>query len=221
MSLSTHYPVNTNGRDFVVGDIHGCFDLLSKVLRDIRFDPDADRLFSVGDLVDRGPRSAQVGEWLARPWFHPVRGNHEQMAIDYVRGELDFLEYQINGGGWFIGLPAGRQAEIARMFGALPIAIEVGTRAGAVGIVHADCPFDSWQELIAELDSEDGEVIADISMWSRERFGARIASRVAGITKIFVGHTPVDRDLLLGNVHYIDTGAVFNQALTVLPLEQE
>ena len=221
MSLSTHYPVNTNGRDFVVGDIHGCFDLLSKVLRDIRFDPDADRLFSVGDLVDRGPRSAQVGEWLARPWFHPVRGNHEQMAIDYVRGELDFLEYQINGGGWFIDLPAGRQAEIARMFGALPIAIEVGTRAGAVGIVHADCPFDSWQELIAELDSEDGEAIADISMRSRERFGARIASRVAGITKIFVGHTPVDRDLLLGNVHYIDTGAVFNQALTVLPLEQE
>jgi len=221
LSLYTHYPVNTNGRDFVAGDIHGCFDLLSKALRDLRFDPEADRLFSVGDLVDRGPQSAQVVEWLAQPWFHPVRGNHEQMAIDYVAGEQDSLEYRVNGGRWFIDLPAGRQADIARMFDALPIAIEVETRAGAVGIVHADCPFDSWQELVAELGGEDGEVIANISMWSRERFGARIASHVAGIAKIFVGHTPVDRDLLLGNVHYIDTGAVFNQTLTVLPLEHE
>ena len=41
--------------------------------------------------------------------------------------------------------------------GALPIAIEVETRAGAVGIVHADCPFYSWQELIAELDRRAGD----------------------------------------------------------------
>lgn len=221
MSLYTHYPVNTKGRDFVVGDIHGCFDLLSKALRDIGFDPEADRLFSVGDLVDRGPQSAQVGEWLAQPWFHPVRGNHEQMAIDYLAGEQECLEYRVNGGRWFIDLPAERQADIARMFGALPIAIDVETRAGAVGIVHADCPFDSWQELIAELDGEDAEAIADICMWSRERFGARIVSGVAGITKIFVGHTPVDQDLLLGNVHFIDTGACFRQTLSVLPLAQE
>ena len=45
---------NTVGRDFAVGDIHGCFTELQRGLEAIGFDPSTDRLFSVGDLVDRG-----------------------------------------------------------------------------------------------------------------------------------------------------------------------
>ena len=50
---------NPDGRDYVVGDIHGMFHHLEVLLNDIGFDEDCDRLFSVGDLVDRGPHSAR------------------------------------------------------------------------------------------------------------------------------------------------------------------
>ena len=60
-----HFARNTHGRDFVVGDIHGCFDLLQQALDEAAFNPDRDRLFSVGDLIDRGPQSPQVLLWLS------------------------------------------------------------------------------------------------------------------------------------------------------------
>ena len=78
------FPQNTQGRDFAVGDIHGCFNRLQGVLDEMGFDPAKDRLFSVGDLVDRGPDCDQVLDWITRPWFHAVRGNHEDMAMQWA-----------------------------------------------------------------------------------------------------------------------------------------
>lgn len=69
-------PLNTQGTDYVVGDIHGCFDLVDQALARLGFAPDQDRLLCVGDLIDRGPQSAQVDAFLARPYVYAVRGNH-------------------------------------------------------------------------------------------------------------------------------------------------
>ena len=52
-----HEPNTKGGRDLVAGDLHGYFDTLEEALKTLRFDPAHDRLFGVGDLVDRGPRS--------------------------------------------------------------------------------------------------------------------------------------------------------------------
>ncbi|WP_240622171.1 metallophosphoesterase [Achromobacter mucicolens] len=60
--------MNTKGRDLAVGDIHGHFGRLDAALAATRFSPEKDRLFAVGDLVDRGPESAEVLVWLKRPW---------------------------------------------------------------------------------------------------------------------------------------------------------
>ena len=43
-----HFGPNLSGRDFVCGDIHGCFDLVESFLNKIGFDKTKDRLFSVG-----------------------------------------------------------------------------------------------------------------------------------------------------------------------------
>ena len=83
------FAINEVGRDFVVGDIHEMFSYLQRLLEEASFNGKEDRLFSVGDLVDRGPESQDVLEWLKQPWFHACRGNHEQFALDSDDEELE------------------------------------------------------------------------------------------------------------------------------------
>lgn len=220
-----HFEMNTAGRDFVVGDIHGCFTRLQAKLDGIGFNPEADRLFSVGDLVDRGPESDLATEWLEKPWFHAVRGNHEDMAIRWPNGYMDATNYVQNGGGWNVSNPPERQREIADAFAALPLAIEVETAAGLVGIVHAECPFLYWQAFTEVLVTPDlsnslRKAIIEAALWSRERITAMEHETVQGVRAVIVGHTPVDRFTSLGNTLYIDTGAVFRgRDFTILDLE--
>lgn len=209
---------NQAGRDFVVGDVHGCFNKLSAELDRLGFDCKVDRLFSVGDLVDRGPQSPLVVDWLDQPWFHAVRGNHEQMALDYLDGNIDPADYDMYGGTWFMELRHLDQERIAARFDLLPVALEVETPSGLVGIVHGDCPFASWEELIEALGSEDALAVAEFCLVSRERIMGSDDSGVTGVARVFVGHTPVPQPISLGNVHYLDTGAVFGNPLTVMQI---
>lgn len=64
---------------FAIGDIHGCFDTLQALLRRIQLDPRSDRVWLVGDLVNRGPKSLAVLRWAAELGDRAavVLGNHD------------------------------------------------------------------------------------------------------------------------------------------------
>ena len=51
------------GATYVIGDIHGCFATLQALWPQMGFDLERDRLWLVGDLVNRGPRSLEVLRW--------------------------------------------------------------------------------------------------------------------------------------------------------------
>ena len=64
---------------YAVGDIHGCYDELRQLLDQLSFDPTSDELWAVGDLINRGPKSLHVLEYLYGLGDHcrVVLGNHD------------------------------------------------------------------------------------------------------------------------------------------------
>lgn len=222
MSLVKRFERNTKGRDFVMGDLHGMFAKLADALDRVEFDESADRLFSVGDLVDRGPDSDEAIELLAEPWFHAVRGNHEQMLIDfYAHGHGDGCEsperYVRNGGAWYFDLSEQGKADFFRELSNLPYVIEIDTPAGKIGIVHAECPTPEWDVLIALVEGGNQDVLLPL-LWSRNRIHKQDQSVIAGVKMIVCGHVALEKAGHLGNHFFIDTGAYFNDGRLTLAL---
>jgi len=95
-------PAGARGwRAYAVGDIHGRLDLLDELIDKIHEDLERRParkvlLVFVGDLIDRGPNSAQVIERL-RTYDHPgvetvlLLGNHEEVLLRILRGEADLI----------------------------------------------------------------------------------------------------------------------------------
>ncbi len=91
----------TLSRLFAIGDIHGCFSALQTLLQDVPLTPQ-DQVVTLGDYVDRGPESRQVVEWLISEaktdQFIPLRGNHEIMMLDALRGRMPMHHWLQFGG---------------------------------------------------------------------------------------------------------------------------
>lgn len=90
-------------KNFVVGDIQGCYKGLRKLLKKAEFDPKQDKLWAVGDLIARGPQSLETMQYLydLGDHFDTVLGNHDLhlMAIAHGIGKpksQDKLEALIN-----------------------------------------------------------------------------------------------------------------------------
>ncbi len=212
---------NTCGRDFVIGDIHGCMDAIIDTMSAVRFDMLRDRLFACGDLVDRGEDNEDVAALIDEPWFFSVRGNHDQAAIDLYRsmqgsteppqGQPQIAPHADNQ--WLRELIAGRPGQahgvVARL-ARLPLAISIMGRHVHTGIVHADMPRQfSWHAGLRSLACRDPKW-ASYVMWARPAFEqSGEVSAVAGVDRIYVGHTPLVRPRQLGNVWYIDGGGVY------------
>lgn len=63
---------------YAIGDIQGCYEELMRLLDLVRFDPAADSLWLVGDLVNRGPDNCEVLDCLlSLPRVTAVLGNHD------------------------------------------------------------------------------------------------------------------------------------------------
>jgi len=233
MSIKRLQKFNKNliGRDFIVGDIHGCYSLLMEKLNEINFDTEKDRLFSVGDLIDRGKENEDCLELIYQKWFFPVIGNHELLML----GGVFLGEYALwfkNGGNWILGDSFGGNdiemyAKDINLL--LPLAIEITDGEKTFGIVHAEpsCDWNSIRsfcdknydivDLLLEKDNfgkKEMKTFKQIT-WGRTRFKTKHTKKIKNIDSVYVGHTITFEATDLGNVRYIDTGSYKTGNITI------
>lgn len=226
-------------RIYAIGDIHGQLDKLKDVHDRIARDrartgvPRAP-VVHLGDLVDRGPDSKWVIEYLIRgierhePWI-VLKGNHDQgFANQLGLPQTRELPYRT----WISGPWGGRETVMsygidpdhgtfwrseARVRDALRKAVPEEHRRFLQGLpLHHATDDAIFVHAGLRPGLELSEQIEDDLMWIRGEFlnDPRDHGRL-----VVHGHTPVDLPTHYGNRVNVDTGAGYGRALTVIVLE--
>ena len=205
--------MNENGKTFIIGDLHGCRDMLEEMLNIIPWDPQKDDLIFIGDYIDRGEDSKGVIDILIKLMesssnVQCLMGNHESLFLDYFygRNENSFL---INGGvatlnSYRVNKKIYIPPEHISFIGALKTLIELDDYY----IVHAG--------LMPGIEIEK-QTIKD-KLWIREDF---IFSDYNFGKKVIFGHTPFPAPYIDATKIGLDTGAVFGNKLTCIELPGE
>lgn len=215
--MKHYYGPNNKGRDFVVGDLHGCYTVLMAHLEKVGFNPKTDRLFSCGDLIDRGKENHKILKLLEEPWFKAVGGNHEDMMFEGLLTHGDYSRHWQKGPGKWArreyydgGIPFHELTAYVRKIELdMPLAIEIEHANGKrYGIVHATVPHFNW-ERVSELP--------EIALWDRSVLYSGTDQNVDGIDYVFHGHTFIgtERPLMIGNRVYLDTSVWATKKLHV------
>lgn len=214
---------NKIGRDFFTTDIHGSFDLLHEQMRLNAFDTSKDRLFVGGDLCDRGLYSDTVLDYIYEPWLHTICANHEEMLIqayeDKLLGQSARMLYS-NGGEWYWDCSPEKQKAIYEAFKSLPIAMEIESPKGLIGIIHAEVPYNDWEKFRGATKAELEWNVQATAQWARTKYDFQDDESVKGLYKCYVGHTPTKSGGVeqLGNVFYSDLGSFFRHKICFIEI---
>lgn len=181
---------NLLGRDFCVGDLHGSFSVFENLCKNLNFNPEVDRMFSVGDLVDRGPQSLKCLGLIRNSWFQSVLANHEKMMLGKFDGKWDGDYWYQNGGVWGMeahndyGKPYPSEEsfelhDLLRLVRELPFLITINTKSGKkFHILHAELP-SGFINITDETLADPGKVInlatkerndGEAFLWARHIF---------------------------------------------------
>lgn len=167
-------------RRIVIGDIHGHYKGMMALLDKLALNSD-DEVYFLGDLIDRGPKGAQVVEFVKNSPYKCLMGNHEQLMLDAMP------EVGKNQQAWQAWLYSGGQSTIAsyqeaeiiprdhlQWMRSLPLFLDLGD----TWLVHAGVnPKRSIQE----------QTVSDFC-WIRKEFHS-IPKPYFPKKQIIIGHT--------------------------------
>jgi serine/threonine protein phosphatase 1 len=221
-------------RLYVIGDIHGRLDLLDRMARLIAADaaggaPAKPLGILLGDYIDRGPNSAGVlARLAARDFpipFVALRGNHEQILLDFLEDDRCLESWRHFGGletlhSFGIDVQKARQvsgfADAQREFSSLLPPKVLGFLNATISKYQVGDYYFCHAGIRpgVPLDAQRDEDL----LWIRDEF----VHSAANHGKIVVhGHTPVDQPDVRENRIDIDTGAYATGMLTCLVLERD
>lgn len=220
-------------RAYAIGDVHGCLDLLNRLLERIEAEiangpKRKTSIVFLGDLIDRGDASAQVIERL-RTYSPPgvsahfIMGNHEEVLLRLVAGETELLKSWLRFGG----------AETLRSYGIDPTSLANLPADAVTRRLREAIPTEHLDFLKSFADSisfggylfvhagiRPGIDLSEQSQtdlrWIREPFLGDTSER--GFVVVH-GHTISNAVEVTANRIGIDTGAYCTGTLSALAIE--
>jgi diadenosine tetraphosphatase ApaH/serine/threonine PP2A family protein phosphatase len=199
------------GRRIVVGDIHGCYDELMELLEKIGVGDD-DRVFSVGDLITKGPKNKEVLElFMTDARFTAVIGNHDLALRRKWNGED--IELKAAQKETHKEL-RGEKDAYASFFNRMPFTIDLDTylvvHAGLRPNVELHSQTTDDMTLIrtlgADRESDEG------TPWYHVYHGEKI---------VLFGHWPAPEPRRGKQAIGLDTGCVYGYNLTAYIIEDD
>lgn len=208
LQLDPHYDI------YFLSDPHGQYALLQDVLKEVGFryplDGEVrDRLFILGDMIDRGPESMALLKAVQDcPAIYAIQGNHEQMALNAMEDNADRSLWIMNGGRWHQDVAIADVRKMLDFAAGLPLCYTLQINGHRIGLVHAavPAPYD-WQHFIQCCNEQTlSKEEQHHSVWDRAIFTHDEHSVVAHIDAVLMGHNIVSglKPKVSGNRVYID-----------------
>ncbi len=194
-------------RVFAIGDIHGCCKTFKKLLLEKLVIKKSDKIYCIGDYVDRGHDSKGVIDFIIELRekgynIHTLRGNHEQMMLDSIIDQKKLDHWLKNGGGETLkSFDVSSVKELQHKYLAFLKRTKFFIATNKYIFVHAGLDFN------IENPFADKEAM----LWIRdENFDkSKINNRI-----LIHGHTPIPFDTLYKHFNpnkiNIDGGCVYN-----------
>jgi len=179
-------------RRIVIGDIHGCFFTLKALMEQKVKPAPEDQIFFVGDLIDRGPRTKDVLDYIIflssqEYQIFPLRGNHEDMCLKALKNESHLQTWYANGA-----------KETLRSFGVPEYLIYDAKALKFIPdnyiqfMIQLPYYYDLGDFLVvhAGINFENDDIFEDLNamLWSRK---IEYKSKKIGNRTIIHGHTPM------------------------------
>jgi len=223
-------------RLYAIGDIHGQLDLLKAAHQRIFDDGGADATIAhVGDLIDRGPDSAGVVEYLMQgrnsrsPWVI-TRGNHDRFLPNFLKTP-DWTDKGMSTGAHWVDHPGLGAAATLASYGIDPDQPRADLHRDALRAVpaaHAEflATLPLWYlhplALVVhagvrpgvDLQAQDEHDL----VWIRKGF---LESQANYGPLVVHGHTALERPTLYRNRLNIDSGAAYGRELTAVVIEAD
>ena len=182
---------------WVIGDVHGHYHTLRALIDRLNV-AEHDAVVMLGDLIDRGPTSAHVVDYVrSTANVHSIRGNHEQMMADGFDDALFFKEKNEESRIWYHN--GGRQTELSYMalYGSDTEACErASSDAAWMSTLPTEIVLDTWRFVHAGYNQNHSVEDQDdvVHMYIRAQFYSS-KHAVDPRRTILFGHSPTFKHL--------------------------
>ncbi len=198
-------------RTIFIGDVHGCFKELEFLLDEVTFNKKKDRLIFVGDLINKGPYSKKVLDFVIDGDFECVLGNHE---LGFLKG-LDHEKYRRKRFETLYEDMGKKRGKYISWMRSLPLYIEEKEFV----CIHAGI------EPNVELKKQIPEIATRVRTWGGDPMDLDNPDNPPWFEyykeekPIIFGHWAMKGLVLRDNAIGIDTGCVWGGKLTAFILE--
>ena len=200
-------------KHFIIGDVHGCYDELQELL-DLAALTSDDQIISIGDMVDRGLKSAEsLNFFRTTSNAMSIQGNHERKHVRSFRGQTEAAASQVITRAQ---IGEDEYPDAITYMDNLPRYLELPDATLVHGFWEPDVPLDQQRETVIVGTMSGEEYLKSKGIWPWYEY-------YDGDQPLIVGHRDYSDEqmrpfIFEDRVYTIDTRCVYGGWLTGLLL---